>query len=249
MDAAVLENAVNVPSDSPGTLGSPSSPTPVRAFIFDMDDTLVATSALWRDAEEHLLLALGAKWSPALAAKYKGMNALDVAATIWRELEPPLGLAQCQRIMRDRLLENFRRMPIREINGAVRLVRRCAEVGNVAMAVASGSPMEAIGYALEQLGIGDAFGCVLSSEAVPRGKPQPDVFLAVAQQLAVAPRACLVFEDSLIGAQAARAAGMACMVCPSVSAEGIATVASSVVSAWDQVKSEQLEQYYLGQAR
>jgi len=83
----------------------------IEAFIFDMDDTLVATSAIWRDAEHYLLSRLGAPWSERLAAQYKGMNALDVAATIHREIGGLFSLAECQNIMRERLLENFRRMP------------------------------------------------------------------------------------------------------------------------------------------
>ena len=43
-----------------------------------------------------------------------------------------------------------------------------------------------------------------------RGKPAPDLFLAVAQTAGAAPEACLVIEDSVTGITAARAAGMAC---------------------------------------
>ncbi len=52
----------------------------LQAIIFDMDDTLVATTAIWRDAEEHLLQALGHPSYP-LYRDCKGMKALDIAAT------------------------------------------------------------------------------------------------------------------------------------------------------------------------
>ena len=46
---------------------------------------------------------------------------------------------------------------------------------------------------------------------MPRGKPAPDVFLAAAAAEGIPPEACLVIEDSVPGAMAARAAGMACI--------------------------------------
>ena len=212
---------------------------PIRAFIFDMDDTLAATAAIWRDAEQHLLHSIGACWSPELAAEYKGMNALDLAATVHRRLRPAQALSECRHIIRGRLLQNFRDSHIREIDGATRLVNRCAALGRPA-AVASGSPMEAIELTLNALGISDMFQCAISSEQVPRGKPHPDIFLAAAAELSVAPEACLVFEDSLIGAAAAHAAGMRCIVRPSIAGAAIADLAMRTVTAWDQVTLDDL---------
>ncbi|MDP9096786.1 MAG: HAD family phosphatase, partial [Pseudomonadota bacterium] len=50
-----------------------------------------------------------------------------------------------------------------------------------------------------------------SADEVARGKPAPDVFLAAAAAEGVPPGACVVIEDSVPGATAARAAGMACV--------------------------------------
>jgi len=206
----------------------------IEAFLFDLDDTLAATAPIWRGAEEHLLRAVGAAWSAELAAKYKGMNALDLAAVVHRELQPAMSVAGCQQILRDQLLANFRRGPIEDIDGAVDLVQRCAKIG-VPMAVASGSPMEAIELALESLGIRDRFAMVLSSEQVERGKPHPAVYIATAEQLNGQPENCLVFEDSLIGVQSADAAGMRCVVRPSLPNDAITAVATWVVDRWQDV--------------
>lgn len=204
-----------------------------------MDDTLAHTAPIWRDAEEHLLGKLGASWSPQLAGRYKGMNAFDVAATVHEALDPGLSRDECQRIMRGRLIENFHRLPIEQIPRAADLVRRCAAVG-VPLAVASGSPTEAIERTLDVLAIRDAFQLLISSEQVSRGKPKPDVFLAAAEQLGVPPETCVVFEDSLIGAQAARAAGMRCIVRPSVANAQIPEYASQTVQDWGEVDLESL---------
>ncbi|MFE4863070.1 HAD family hydrolase [Streptomyces sp. NPDC056670] len=49
---------------------------------------------------------------------------------------------------------------------------------------------------------------VFSSEDVGRGKPAPDLFLHAAERMGVAPERCVVIEDSRLGVEAARAAGM-----------------------------------------
>ena len=184
----------------------------IDAYIFDMDDLLIRSSAIWRRAEETLLAAIGHPWTPELAIQFKGMNALDVAATIHRVLSPPRPVAECQEILRSSLLQSFGGT-IEPMAGAVDLVRRLC--GKKPIAVASGSPLAAIQTALSRLGILDCFDHVITSESVARGKPHPDVFLAAASAMEVAPEACLVFEDSLIGVQAAVAAGMSVVCVPS----------------------------------
>ena len=46
---------------------------------------------------------------------------------------------------------------------------------------------------------------------VARGKPSPDLFLEAARLLGLAPERCTVVEDSDVGVEAAKAAGMACL--------------------------------------
>ncbi len=204
----------------------------IDAYIFDMDDLLIRSTAIWRKAEDTLLAAIGREWSAELAIQYKGMNALDVAATIHRICRPALPLAQCQTIMRDSLLESFS-AKIEAMAGAVELVR--ALRGRKPMAVASGSPLAAIRSALSQLQILECFDQVITSESVARGKPHPDVFLAAAKALEVPPAKCLVFEDSLIGVKAAVAAGMAVACVPSGPADEIRRLTPHVLASLKEV--------------
>ncbi|MGH7277172.1 MAG: HAD family hydrolase [Candidatus Rokuibacteriota bacterium] len=61
---------------------------------------------------------------------------------------------------------------------------------------------------LGRLGLAPHFEVVITAEDVRRGKPDPEAYLKAARQIGVAPRDCLVFEDALVGAASARAAGM-----------------------------------------
>jgi HAD superfamily hydrolase (TIGR01509 family) len=77
--------------------------------------------------------------------------------------------------------------------------------------LASSSPRYFIEAMIENLGIGEYFGAVVSGEEVARSKPAPDIFLRTAELLGITPGACLVVEDSGHGVRAAKAAGMACV--------------------------------------
>lgn len=75
--------------------------------------------------------------------------------------------------------------------------------------LATSSSPQRLAVSLEVTGLAPYFKgrCSTASE-VARGKPEPDLFLYAARKLAVAPEQCLVLEDSEMGLQAARAAGM-----------------------------------------
>jgi len=207
----------------------------IDACIFDMDDLLIRSADIWRKAEETLLFAIDHRWTPDLAIQYKGMNALDVAATIHRLLKPARPLVECQRILRDSLLQNFSG-EITALEGAVDLVHQLYR--HRPLAVASGSPLDAIHAALSQLGILECFSVVISSESVARGKPHPDVFLAAANASGMLPDRCLVFEDSLIGVRAAVAAGMRVICVPSGSSEEIRRITPYVFESLADVINE-----------
>ena len=79
----------------------------------------------------------------------------------------------------------------------------------VPVCVASGSEPARIRLSLELTGLLPRFeGRIFSATQVARGKPAPDLFLFAAQSMGAAPARCVVVEDSLLGVQAAVAAGM-----------------------------------------
>jgi len=76
------------------------------------------------------------------------------------------------------------------------------------LALASSSPRAVVDAMLEELGLSRSFDAVIAGNDAARGKPAPDIFLLAARRLGVDPAKCLVFEDTLHGVAAARAAGM-----------------------------------------
>ena len=104
--------------------------------------------------------------------------------------------------------------------GVVELLDQAESLG-LAKAVASSSPISWVGRHLDRLGIHDRFGAVRTQDDVARTKPWPDVFLAAASALGVAPERAVVFEDSHNGVVAAKEAGMFCVAVPNRITEGL----------------------------
>jgi HAD superfamily hydrolase (TIGR01509 family) len=86
--------------------------------------------------------------------------------------------------------------------------------GKVPFAVVSGSTRDSVTKSLEVLGILDKFETLVCAGDYTKSKPDPEPFLVAAERLGVAPRDCLVFEDTEMGVQAATAAGMASVKVP-----------------------------------
>ncbi|HVY72149.1 MAG TPA: HAD-IA family hydrolase, partial [Verrucomicrobiae bacterium] len=95
---------------------------------------------------------------------------------------------------------------VEPVNAVVAVARE--HYGKVPMAVASGGTNVIINQVLRHLGIRDLFQAVVTSEDVTRQKPAPDIFLEAARRIGVPPQFCRAYEDTDLGLQAIRAAGM-----------------------------------------
>jgi beta-phosphoglucomutase family hydrolase len=84
-----------------------------------------------------------------------------------------------------------------------------AHRGKLPIAVASGGYRDTITRTLDKIAIRNWFDAMVTAEDTHRHKPEPDVFLEAARRLGVPPHGCVVFEDTDIGLEAARRAGMA----------------------------------------
>ena len=83
-----------------------------------------------------------------------------------------------------------------------------ANHGKIPMAVASGGTSVSINQVLEHLKIRHLFDAVVTSEMVKNQKPAPDIFLEAARLIGIEPQFCRGYEDTDLGMQAIRAAGM-----------------------------------------
>jgi beta-phosphoglucomutase family hydrolase len=95
---------------------------------------------------------------------------------------------------------------VEPINSVVGVARE--NFGKIPLAVASGGSRRAIEQVLNHLGIRHLFAAVVTNEDVQHQKPAPDIFLEAARRIGVAPHLCRAYEDTDLGIQAIKAAGM-----------------------------------------
>src|SRR5262244_3961396 len=174
-----------------------------------MDGVLSDTERLHVRTEERQLSRFGIDPGVLAGGAYMGLPDREFYTRIFREHGVVTDI-DAVIAAKWRLMDECRDEEIVAIPGALALVDRLSRRG-LPLAVASSSPRPFIERALRCLGVLDRFTVVLSGEEVARGKPEPDVFLAVARALGVAPAECVVLEDSRNGIIAARRAGMRCV--------------------------------------
>ena len=175
--------------------------------IFDCDGVLVDSEPISERVSLEMIAEHGVSMLPEeLSARYLGTSDADMVRDIERRLSVtfPDGFVD---EMQARKLLAFR-ASVRAMDGVADAVEAIASAG-VPLCVASSGPCDATRVKLESAGLLGPFGGhIFSAYDVPRGKPQPDVFLYAAAQMGVAPARCVVVEDSLPGVQGAVAAGM-----------------------------------------
>ena len=146
---------------------------------------------------------------------------------------------------------NFRREigpHARAFPGVRRFIEECHAQG-IAMAVASAAIAKNVNFLISALGLRDYFREVLAVDEITHPKPHPEIYLKTAEKLGVDPAACAVFEDSFVGIEAAKRAGMKCVAIASTfSAEDLRreTHADLIVPSFEAVSLQTLRHLFNG---
>jgi beta-phosphoglucomutase len=134
--------------------------------------------------------------------------------------------------------------------GVRRLIEECHSQG-VAMAVASAAIASNVKFLINALGLTECFREMLAVDSTTHPKPHPEIYLKAAERLGVSPAACAVFEDSYVGIEAAKRAGMKCIAIASTfSAEDLRreTHADLIVPNFEHVSLETVRHLFHGTA-
>jgi beta-phosphoglucomutase len=177
-----------------------------RAALWDVDGTLIDSS------EYHWL-----SWQGTLAAENFRVTREQFASSFGRRNDeilrayfPDYTHADIARIGEAKEVayrELISERGIQLLPGVRRRLEKLDE-GGWLQAVASSAPRLNIETIIAALNLESFFAAIASAEDVTKGKPDPQVFLAAARKLGVAPSACVVVEDAPAGTEAAHRAGM-----------------------------------------
>ena len=178
-----------------------------EAILFDCDGVLVDSEPLTNGVLCAMLNEAGWAISPAeCMATFIGKTVRSEAARIQAHTGQPLTDAWMDAFYARRNVQIERHL--QPIAGAVDAVRALHRLTGGRIACASGADRFKVEMQLRQVGLDALFaGMVFSGHEMPATKPAPDVYLAAAAALGVAPARCLVIEDTVTGVAAGVAAG------------------------------------------
>ncbi len=184
----------------------------MNSVLFDMDGLLIDSEPLWRASEREVFARHGLVLTEDDCRSTAGMR-IDAVAAHWQRLRGYAGdsVAVSEEIVD--VMEAVLATRAVAMPGALALVQ-CARAAGYRTAIATSSPMRLAHAVVARFGWQGAFDAVCSAEKLPYGKPHPEIFLSAARALDVAPSSCVVFEDSLNGVIAAKAASMFCVAVP-----------------------------------
>jgi beta-phosphoglucomutase len=180
----------------------------IQAVIWDLDGVIIDSAEEHRKAWQRLAREEGVTMTDADFWATFGKRNDDIFAVIWGPLSPEQVRALADR--KEAYFREYIRDTAAPLPGSMELMQGLHKAG-FAQALASSTPPENIELIGEVLGLKRYLTALVSGEAVPRGKPAPDIFLKAAQALNVDPSQSLVIEDAVAGVQAAHAAAMRCI--------------------------------------
>lgn len=154
-----------------------------QGLVFDCDGTLADTMPVHWKAWNATMRAYGLSFSEERFYSLGGVSARAVIGMLSQEQGKAV-----------------------DVQAVVEIAR--AHRGKTPMAVASGGTRMTVEGALNCLGILDWFQAIVTSDDVVNPKPAPDIFCEAARRMGVAPEQCRGYEDTPLGMQAIRAAGM-----------------------------------------
>ena len=178
----------------------------IKAVMFDLDGCLVDSMWILRDLDIEYLGRFGIELPEKLQTEIEGKSFSETAVYFKERFHIPDSLEQMKedwnRMAWDKYMNEVMLKP-----GADVFLHHCLDKG-IKLGIATSNSRQLVEAVAEARGFGKDFDCIMTACEVEKGKPSPDIYLAVAKQLEIAPSQCLVFEDITAGIMAGKNAGM-----------------------------------------
>lgn len=182
---------------------------PQKAVIFDLDGVLTDTAHYHFLAWKQIADKVGVHFDEAVNEQLKGIDRMGSLNLILQQSQTPFSDQQRQALAAEKNT-NYQTLiqqitPNDVFTGVPELISALRKQG-FALGVASVSKNAQ--FVLQQLELTSAFDYVADAAKISRSKPDPEIFLTVAEALQVSPQHCVGVEDAVAGVQAIVSAGM-----------------------------------------
>jgi HAD superfamily hydrolase (TIGR01509 family) len=183
----------------------------INAVVFDLDGVLIDSEPVWERVRRQVVADYGGHWRPESQRRLMGMSTQEWARYLSEDLGVGLPPARVAALVIEQMAASYREhLPL--MPGAVTAVKQLAD--RWPLGLGSSAPATLIETVLATAGLRGSFAVAMSTEQVPRGKPAPDIYLAVTARLGQPSSACVAVEDSTNGLLSAAAAGLAVIAVP-----------------------------------
>jgi HAD superfamily hydrolase (TIGR01509 family) len=215
----------------------------LQAVIFDMDGVIVDSHPIHKKS-----------WARFLELNGKRLSDIDLSFIMdGRKREEILrhffGQLSDQEVLRlgHQKEQLFRQeaVDLATIKGVREFLPELREA-QIKLGVASSGSASRVNYILDSLNLRHYFEAVVTGDQVAHGKPHPSIFQLACSHLLTEPACTLVFEDSVSGVKAAKAAGARCVGVASngIAQQLIAAGAEEIISDFSSVAFERLESIF-----
>ncbi|MVN76377.1 HAD-IA family hydrolase [Hymenobacter sp. HMF4947] len=182
----------------------------LKALIFDMDGVLIDNTLVQARAFQALFRDLGLTTNARrLLRRLNGMPATDIIQSVLRH-EVPKKQLELYAEQREFLYRTLYWNQRRALPGLVAFLKTARAAG-LQTGLGTGSGGSTLTYILDHLDLRRHFDVIVGKDDVNKGKPHADTYAVVAKKLRVGPESCVVFEDAILGEQAAYRASMQCV--------------------------------------
>jgi beta-phosphoglucomutase len=176
------------------------------AFVFDMDGVIVDTNPHHKIALREFAEKYGYSLSEDnLIKKIYGRTNKEWIPNLFERKLSPEEVANYGE-EKEQLFRDLYEKDIQEVKGLTAFLEDAKRL-NIKMAIGTSAPRSNVDFVLKHTGIGKYFSVILDESHVTHGKPNPEIYINCAAALKYPTSQCIVFEDSLSGVAAGRAAG------------------------------------------